>query len=127
MKISEERGEGAYLISGYGPGYLKINHIEYRGSVLLSAKGIEAGWPRNTVESLTADDLDRIVRDNPELVLIGTGAHLQFPARSVMNFFLGKGIGVEIMDTHAACRTYNLLVLEGRNVTAALINPESST
>ena len=125
MKISEERGS-AQLVSGYGPDYLKVGQTQYRGNVLLSAKGVDAHWSCESIESLTADDLERIAQGGPELVLIGTGAHLRFPPRDVMAFFLDRGIGVEVMDTYAACRTYNLLALEGRNVTAALINPGKS-
>jgi len=121
MKFSEDRDDEVHVIAGYGPGFVRIRGVDYHASLLLAADHVEADWPCRSVEMLEPALLDRIAGLDPELVLIGSGERQQFPGREALEYFRSHGIGVEIMDTPAACRTYNLLVLEGRRVVAALI------
>lgn len=73
------------------------------------------------VQSLATTDIAGLIALKPELVLLGTGSALRFPHASVMGALAEAGIGMEVMDTQAACRTYNILTEEGRSVAAALI------
>ena len=94
----------------------------YDSSIIVSAKQVIPDWPVNTVENITEEHLVKVLDLQPELVLIGTGAKQAFiPPRQLM-FFYSRNVGVEVMTTDAACRTFNVLVSESRNVVAALIS-----
>ena len=94
-----------------------------KGSFILSPKHLLRDWEPANIESLLADHISDIIELKPELVLLGTGTQLKFPAHSILAEIHRQRIGVEIMDTAAACRTYNILMAEGRFVVAGLINP----
>ena len=121
MKFSEHTDDAVHVIAGYGTGFVQIRGAEYRSSLLLAGDRVESDWPCLSVDLLEPALLDRIIALAPEVVLIGSGERLRFPRRETLDYFRSRGIGVEVMDTAAACRTYNLLVLEGRKVVAALI------
>lgn len=95
------------------------------GSFILSPRHLLRNWAPSNIENLLADHLSEVIELKPELVLLGTGVQLTFPAHSILAEIHQQGIGVEIMDTAAACRTYNILMAEGRFVVAGLINPVS--
>ena len=78
-------------------------------------------WTPVNTDDLTADHFEELIEFEPEVVILGTGEHLHFPHPSVTAELLTQGIGVEVMDTSAACRTYNVLLSEGRQVVAALL------
>ncbi|MCP4287044.1 MAG: Xcc1710-like domain-containing protein, partial [Gammaproteobacteria bacterium] len=82
---------------------------------------IISDWPTSAVEQLQASDFDTLLKLQPDMVLLGTGVRQQFPSAGKYSCLTNAGIGVEIMTTPAACRTYNILVGEGRRVAAALI------
>ncbi len=121
MKIAQERNEGRNAFTGYGEGYVEVNGARIRASVVVSADRMITDWPAESVESLTADHLAAIVEMRPEIVLLGTGAAFAFPEPRQLAPLHKAGIGVEVMDTPAACRTYNILMGEGRSVVAALV------
>ena len=121
MKIELERTEGKNAFTGYGEGYVEVNGTRHRESLVVSAERVVTAWPAASVESLTADHLAAIVELEPEIVLLGTGAKFRFPDPALLAPLYKANIGVEFMDTPAACRTYNILLGEGRNVVAALI------
>jgi uncharacterized protein len=81
-------------------------------------------WRVQNFESLTPEDIGELALLKPELVLFGTGEHLRFPDPKLLARLAAIRIGAEVMDTRAACRTYNILAEEGRNVAAALIIPK---
>jgi uncharacterized protein len=83
-------------------------------------------WNVPTLESLTPENIAVLVELKPELVLLGTGELLRFPDPKLLAGLMVEGIGAEVMDTQAACRTYNILAGEGRNVAAALIIPAAA-
>jgi uncharacterized protein len=87
----------------------------------VSADRLVTDWPATSVEALAPDHLAAIVEMRPEIVLLGSGAAFRFPEPALLAPLYRAGIGVEVMDTPAACRTYNILMGEGRNVVAALI------
>ncbi len=121
LKIEREQAEGKNTFTGYGEGYVEVNGARLRASVLVGAERIVADWPARSVEALGADHLAAIVELAPEIVLLGTGAAFRFPDPATLAPLHRAGIGVEVMDTPAACRTYNILLAEGRNVVAALV------
>ena len=121
MKIERDQPEGKNAFTGYGNGYVEVNRARHAESLVVSADRVITEWPADSVEALSADHLAAIVELKPEIVLLGTGATFRFPDPALLAPLYKAGIGVEVMDTPAACRTYNILLGEGRNVVAALI------
>ena len=121
MKFEREQPDGRNAFTGYGEGYVEVNRRRHQSSLVVSGESLITGWPVAGVEGLAADHMAAIVALKPEVVLLGTGAKLRFPSPALLAPLYKAGIGVEVMDTPAACRTYNILQGEGRNVLAALI------
>jgi len=121
LKIEREQPDGRNAFSGYGAGYVEVNGVRYAHSLVVSAERVIADWPAADIDALSADHLAAILELAPEIVLMGTGPTFRFPDRATLAPLYKAGIGVEVMDTPAACRTYNILLGEGRNVVAALI------
>jgi uncharacterized protein len=121
LKIEREQAEGRNMFTGYGEGYVAVNGARHSSSLVVSGDRIIADWPAASLEALAADHLAAIVELKPEIVLLGSGATFRFPEPGLLAPLHQAGIGVEVMDTPAACRTYNILLGEGRNVIAALI------
>ena len=121
MKLQSDPHSGANTITGYGTGYVEINQIPYSHAVLLSSDGAILDWPIQSFDSLEASHFAQMVDLNPELILIGTGNRQRFPKPELLKALIEAKVGFEIMDSQAACRTYNILVGEGRQVLLALI------
>ncbi len=121
MKLQSDPHSGANTITGYGDGYVEINQIPYAHAVLLSSDGAISAWPVESFDNLEASDFDQMIALKPELILIGTGSRQRFPKPELLKSLISAKIGFEIMDSQAACRTYNILVGEGRQVLLALI------
>ena len=121
MKLQSDPHSGANTITGYGDGYVEINQTPYAHAVLLSSDGAISEWPVQSFEGLEASHFTQMVDLNPELILIGTGSKQRFPKPELLKSLILAKIGFEIMDSQAACRTYNILVGEGRQVLLALI------
>jgi uncharacterized protein len=121
LKFEREQAEGRNTFTGYGDGYVEVNRTRYTSSLVVTADRIVTEWPATSIDSLTADHLAAIVELQPEIALLGTGPKFGFPDPALLAPLYKAGIGVEVMDTPAACRTYNILLGEGRNVLAALI------
>ena len=121
MKIEREQPDGRNAFTGYGEGYVEVGGTRYRESLVVSAERLVTDWPARSVDMLSADHIAAILELAPEIVLIGTGERFEFPEAALLASLQRAGIGVEVMDTRAACRTYNVLLGEGRNVVAALI------
>lgn len=90
-------------------------------SILLTSTHLERNWPPQNVAELREEHVQALAELKPEVAIIGTGASLKWPERALLKPLIDAGIGYEIMDTSAACRTYNVLSYEGRNVAAALM------
>jgi uncharacterized protein len=120
MKLDAERPQGHNAITAYGPGFITINSQKYQSSLIVGHDREPVLWPILKIEDLTIELLGGL-DDGCDVVLLGTGKRQQFPNREILRPFLAKRLGIEIMDTAAACRTYNVLLAEGRAVTAALI------
>jgi len=121
MKFAQDRAEGRNAFTGYGPGWVEVSGKRYSSSLVVGADRVIADWPATSVASLGPDHLACILELAPEIVLLGTGAAFDFPPPGRLGALNDAGIGVEVMDTAAACRTYNILLAEGRGVVAALI------
>jgi uncharacterized protein len=121
LKLQSDPHSGANTITGYGDGYVEINQTPYAHAVLLSSDGAISVWPVESFDSLETSDFDQMIALKPELILIGTGSRQRFPKPELLKSLISAKIGFEIMDSQAACRTYNILVGEGRQVLLALI------
>lgn len=121
MRFTQDSSSGVNLIRAYQAGELRINDQVVHGTVILSASALFTEPAVRDVSDLTAEHTARILGLDPELVLLGTGRRQTFPAASLGAQFLRAGIGFEVMDTGAACRTFNVLVAEQRRVVAVLL------
>jgi uncharacterized protein len=121
MRFTRDSTAAAHLIRAYAAGELRINNDIYRDTVIVSASQVLVVPDVRDVSALMAFDPSRILGLDPELVLLGTGQRQVFPAASFRAQFLKAGIGFEVMDTGAACRTFNVLVAEQRRVVALLM------
>jgi len=109
------------IVTGSGPGWIRVGTQDYRENIVLTADGVTPGFAPNGWEGLAEPDFARLLATSAEIVLLGTGATQRFPHPRVTAPLFGARVGLEVMDTRAACRTYNILVAEGRNVVAAMI------
>ncbi len=121
MHIQLETGGQANLIRTYAAGQITVNQDSYTHSVIVLPRQIIADWPPQRFEELTPAHLEILVPLAPELVILGTGRRQRFPRAELLSPLVAAGIGWEVMDSGAACRTYNILMSEGRNVAAALL------
>ena len=120
MKISLDNGTAGYRVTAYERGSIKINEEIIESAVILSANGYRL-WEAQSVDTLTEALLIVALEENPDILLLGTGERQQFPAPQLMKPVAESGTGLEVMDTAAACRTYNVLISEDRHVVAALL------
>ena len=121
MKLQADRIEGQNAIARHGPDGVIVNGVEHRSSVLVPARGGVVAWPVAKFEDLRESHFEAIAALAPELVIFGSGARIRFPHPSLTRSLIARRIGIEPMDTAAACRTYNVLLAEGRAVVAALL------
>lgn len=114
--------EGQQLVNSYGDGGFRVSGVRHEGSVLIFTEETVA-WPVTTMDELTVDALQAVIEAEPavEILLIGCGASMAFIDESIRRPLREKGITIDSMDSGAAVRTYNVLLLEGRRVAAALI------
>ena len=121
MKLHLTQAEGQNLITGYGEGWVEINRKRYEHSLIVLPESIIEDWQVHDFEDLTIEHFQKLVALKPEVVLLGTGIKHQFIHPRLTVPLTALGISVECMDTAAACRTYNILMGEGRQVAAKLI------
>lgn len=120
MKFSLEPASGTYLIRGYSESELRIGAERVTHSCLVSSEQLVTDWGPASFGELGSEHLPPLFALAPELVLIGTGPRQQFASAELRAEFLRRGVGLEVMQLGAACRTFNVLVQEGRRVVAAL-------
>jgi uncharacterized protein len=120
VKLHASAPGGANTFTGYGEGYVMVNGERRESSLVVMADRV-VGWPATAFEALTVADFSFITDLKPEIVLLGTGARQRFPHPRLTRALAEAGIGLEVMDVQAACRTYNILVAEERKVAAALL------
>lgn len=120
MKLQPDRIDGL-AISGYGPGWVGVNGEKITASVIIGSRGQRLDWSCNSFEALTAEHFAQLAALGAELVIFGSGERIRFPHAAWLRPLMEKQIGLETMDTQAACRTYNILASEGRDVLLALL------
>jgi uncharacterized protein len=125
MHIQLETGGQANLIRTYEAGRIVVNQDSFVHSLIVLPGRLIADWPPQTFAELTLSHLETLVPLSPELVILGTGRRQRFPRTELLAPLVKARIGWEVMDTGAACRTYNILMGEGRNVAAALLMIEA--
>lgn len=125
MKIHLESGAGQYAIRRYAPGEVTVNETTFTASMIVTPKRLISDWPPGNFDDLAASHIEMLARLEPEVVLIGTGLRLRFPLPGLFESLMRARIGYEIMDTGAACRTYNILMGERRRVVAGLLMIEA--
>ena len=110
-----------YLFTGHGDGYVAVNGRRYHQPVVVAAEAVRSDWTATDFASLTAAHFEYFLELKPEVLLLGTGARQQFARPELYRELIRARIGIEFMDTPAACRTYNILVAEDRKVVAAIL------
>lgn len=122
MDITPAVPESRNMVDSYGPGRFRIRGTSYQGSILLFAGAVEP-WPVVSVEDLRVEALQPVQAADPpvEVLLLGTGARMELIPSALRREIREAGIVMDIMDTGAACRTFNVLMVEGRRAAAALI------
>ncbi|MES2887371.1 MAG: Mth938-like domain-containing protein [Pseudomonadota bacterium] len=121
MKLQADRIEGSNAIARHSAEGVVVNGQTHTHSVVVAWQGGVQDWGVSRFDALTEAHFSALADRQPELVIFGTGARLRFPHPSLLRALMARGIGVESMDTPAACRTYNVLLAEGRSVVAALL------
>ncbi|MEO9135054.1 MAG: Mth938-like domain-containing protein [Casimicrobiaceae bacterium] len=110
----------AIIVTGLGTGWVRVGATEYRENIVLLPDQVITGWAPSGFDALSEDDFAGLLDSKPEIVLLGTGETQHFPHPRLLAALTAAHVGVEAMDTRAACRTFNILVAEGRRVAAAL-------
>jgi uncharacterized protein len=106
------------------PGAITVGNRRLCENFALTADEVISDWQASVIDELTEDDFKPLIDSAPELILLGTGSKPVFPPRALVFSLARRGIGLETMDTAAACRTFNILISEGRRVAAVLIVKE---
>lgn len=120
MKLTLDADSRVNLIHSYGPGEIRVSGRTLRSNCIVTADTVVEDWKASSVEALGPEHLAPLFALEPDVVLLGTGAGQRFPSKEVRAAFLSKRIALEPMDLGAACRTFNILVQEGRRIAAAL-------
>ena len=127
MKLHLNSVSGLNTVTGHGPGFVQVNQARINTPLILMPDKLIAPWPITNianiadVDALSPADFTMLIEMKPELVVFGSGATFRFPDARILAAFSAARIGFDVMDTPAACRTYNVLMGEGRNVAAALL------
>lgn len=123
MKMQSVVDPSLNTLTGYGPGWIEVNRVRHAQAVLVLPRGEVRPWDLPDWQALAAGDFEAMLALGPEVVLLGTGSRQRFAHPRLYACLSAARIGLEMMDTGAACRTYNILMSEGRQVLAALIPP----
>lgn len=121
MKLHRDSTDGHYSFTGYGDDYVAINGKNHQGNLVLLPRRLIQDWTDATFDSLTQAEFDFLAELKMEIMILGTGAKQRFPHPQLLQGLMRAGVGLEVMNTQAACRTYNILVAEGRSVGCALL------
>ena len=121
MQFSRENADDAHAILACSGGEVRLRARAVRGSVIVTRETVLEGWRPPAPEALTLEDFAGLLALAPDVVLLGTGDRQRLPPPALYAGFAARGIGLETMDNRAACRTYNVLLGEYRNVAVALM------
>ncbi len=120
MKLHLANFDQQNIFSGYGEGYVAVNKVRYESNLIVLPDRIIDSWPVVSITELSINHFDDVLQHDPEIIILGTGTQQTFPDYALIAKITQSGIGFEVMDTQAACRTYNILVEEDRQVAAAI-------
>jgi uncharacterized protein len=121
MELTLHRPENHHFIRSVTDTGFQVNEVEYEGAIILSAETVIPSWAAASIKALTDTLLQPVFELQPEIVLLGTGRKQIFPKPALLMSFYRRGIGIEAMTTHAACRTFNVLMSEKRKAVAAML------
>lgn len=121
MELNLERPRDYLFVRRADAHTVVIVDRPFTASIILTRDKVIDDWSVSDVAAMTPDHVGPIIALEPDVVLLGTGAHQRFPSQAVLAAFLQRGIGVEVMDNAAVARTWDILASEGRNVVAAFI------
>lgn len=121
MKFELDMPVGLNVISSYGPGYVMVNQVRYEKSLIVTPTRVIEDWRPARVGDLAASHFEFLLGLSAEIVLLGTGARLEFPHPRLAQCLKDARVGLEVMDNGAACRTYNVLAADKRNVAVAVL------
>jgi uncharacterized protein len=121
MKIQSASPDGQNLITSYDADTITVNGVAYHSSLIVTPQRVISPWPCSDISELDAAAIESLAEFADSIIVLGTGPKQHFPATAVLREFRARGMAVEVMDSHAACRTYNILVTEARKVVAALM------
>jgi len=121
MKFQPDRAEGVNVITRHEPGRVWVGTVSFEGSVVVPWSGTPTPWQAQQQEELNTKSFADLLAFRPALVIFGSGDRIRFPRPEWLRSLIEAGVGVETMDTAAACRTYNVLASERRHVVAALL------
>lgn len=121
MKVCPIDSQGGQIINSCDPGVVVVNGVPHRNSLIVLPNRIIQDWPPRTFADLCAQDFETLAQLEADIILLGTGPNQQFPSPALYAAVIRQGAGMEAMNTASACRTFNLLMSEGRRVVAALL------
>jgi len=121
MKLHSTETQQYQTVSSYDDTGVELNAIRFEQSLIVLPETPPVSWPVTSFDALTAEHFDQIDATRPDVVILGTGARQRFVHPKLTAVLTARRIGVECMDNQAACRTYNILMAEGRKVALALI------
>ncbi|MDH5423950.1 MAG: Mth938-like domain-containing protein [Gammaproteobacteria bacterium] len=121
MNFSQDTDESGTQIHSYTDDYFVINQSKYDNHSQIHHSGFVQPWLPGKISQLSLDDFKALLSFKPDVIILGTGNKLKFPNNELRRELSRLNIGLEVMDTGAACRTYNILLSEGRNVAAAIL------
>lgn len=121
LKLHQDSSGALNTVTGYGAHYVDINLARHERSVVVVPDEPVIDWPVASFEALTPEHFEFVLAARPEVVVFGSGSRLRFPHPRLTAALSARRVGVEAMDFMAACRTYNILMAEGRRVVAALL------
>jgi len=121
MKLQAAQHIGQNTFTAYGEGYVSVNTVRYTDNLIVLPDQLIPDWTLATFGALGLADFELLATLDAEIILFGTGKQLRFPRPELMRPLIAVQKGLDVMDIHAACRTYNVLINEGRKVAAALI------
>jgi len=121
VKLHSDPQSSQNTITGYGIGFLEVNQTPYSHALIVQPEGEVLSWPVEEIQDLSEDHFSMISALLPELVIVGTGKRQVFLNPKILQPLIKAKIGFEMMDSQAACRTYNILMGEGRKVLAAIL------
>ena len=125
MEIQLEKQPTGYHVNSFNDNEIVIGEICYISSLVVAPTHVIPDWPPQHSDEIQMNDFDAILDLQPELVLVGTGNTLRFPDSEIYKRIIRAGLGIDFMDSRAACRTYNILAAEGRHVVAGVIINQS--